>query len=211
MISTDVGIWVGAILTLCAFSYFARRTQNIFFRFAQSTLIGASLGMIIVLVMAKTIDTMVFAKMRAGDWTGVIPFILGVMIYTRLIPRREYLARIPIAVVVATSLGVAARASLDSELFIQIMASARLPVVNVPLFTAFNSIVMIIAVIASCFYFYFTVEPGIAHKLQKVSTLGRYLLMVYFGAKFGATALSRMTFLLGRIEFLLFDWLGIPR
>jgi hypothetical protein len=39
--------------------------------------------------------------------------------------------------------------------------------------------------------------------------VGQYMMMVAFGAAFGATVMSRMTFLIGRLMFLLRDWLGI--
>jgi hypothetical protein len=36
-----------------------------------------------------------------------------------------------------------------------------------------------------------------------------YYMMVFFGATFGYTVMSRVSLLIGRMEFLLGDWLGL--
>ena len=40
---------------------------------------------------------------------------------------------------------------------------------------------------------------------------GRYFMMVFFGATFAYTVMSRVALLIGRLEFLLGDWLGLLR
>ena len=210
MVSTDVGIWIGAILTLCCYSYYISNKQNAAFRFAQSTLVGASLGMSIVLIIAKNVDQLALLKIRQGDWTYAIPVVLGLLIYFRFVPRREYLARIPVAIIVSAALGLAARATMDSEVFRMISGTANLLIRGVSPFDAFSNTVVIFGVLVTISYFFFTLNPKVAGKLGPVNTLGRYFLMIYFGSKYGSTLLSRMTFLLGRLQFLVFDWLGIP-
>jgi hypothetical protein len=64
----------------------------------------------------------------------------------------------------------------------------------------FNNICIVIMVVTSLFYFTFTGAPG---KVSgKISTIGRYTLMLTFGATFGYTVLTRMTLLIGRFTFL---------
>jgi len=36
-----------------------------------------------------------------------------------------------------------------------------------------------------------------------------YFLMVSFGAGYGYTVMSRISLLIGRLQFLLYDWLGL--
>ena len=48
-----IGIWIGAFLTLCIFSFLYR--DNPFFRFAESLFAGISLGYYIGIVAANTL------------------------------------------------------------------------------------------------------------------------------------------------------------
>lgn len=209
MISTNIGVWMAAILTLFVYSYFASTKQNLAFRFAQSTLVGLSLGYIVVLVMAKNIDSLVITKIAKGDWLYVVPFILGLLVYSRFVPRYRYLARIPIAIIVSVGLGLGARAVLDTDIFRQLTATSTMRIIGVDGFTSFSNLVLLLALICSSFYFFFTLSSKVTTKLRPVMTAGRYFLMIYFGARFGVTILSRLTLVLGRLQFLLYDWLGL--
>ena len=45
----------------------------------------------------------------------------------------------------------------------------------------------------------------------KIARVGIFFLMVTFGASFGYTVMSRMSLLIGRMDFLFGDWLGLVR
>ena len=82
----------------------------------------------------------------------------------------------------------------------------------VPLFTAdggFNisGAIVLIGLISTLIYFYFSRE----HKggVGKVAKLGTYFLMIFFGTTFGYTVMSRMSTFIGRMEFLLTDFLKL--
>jgi hypothetical protein len=54
-------------------------------------------------------------------------------------------------------------------------------------------------------YFFFSFEhnrPGI----RQASALGRWLMMVTFGAFFGSTVMARMALLIDRLQFMIHDW-----
>ena len=54
-------------------------------------------------------------------------------------------------------------------------------------------------------YFFFTLEKkGVQGAVSKV---GRYVMMIAFGAAFGNTVMARVSLFLGRMQFLLGDWL----
>lgn len=208
-ISTDVGVWISAILTILVYTYFIRNRQNIAFRFAQSTVIGAALGYTVVLVMAKNIDSLAISKISGGNWIPIIPLLIGLAAYARLYPRYSYLARIPVALVVAVGLGLGARASLDAEIFTQVIATAGLTFMGVDPFTEFSNIVFVVAVVAAVSYFFFTLKQKVMGRISPARTFGLYILMVYFGARFGSTILTRIGWLMGRLQFLLYTWLGL--
>jgi hypothetical protein len=209
MVSTDIGIWVGAILTLCILSYFTSGKQNVAFRFAQSTVLGISIGYIIVLVFVKQLNSLAISKIATGNIIYIIPIILGLLMYSKFVPQYRYLARIPIAWVVALGLGLGARGTLQSNILIQIMSTAKLPIVGVDLFTSFSNIVYIISLVSTIVFFFFTLNPKMQQTLKPVSTLGRYFLMVFFGITFGSTFMSRVTLIVGVVSVLLQKWLGI--
>jgi hypothetical protein len=81
-----------------------------------------------------------------------------------------------------------------------------------PLYTgdflgSINTFLILLGVVSVLIYFFFSVE----HKgvIGGVSVIGVWFLMVAFGASFGYTVMARMSLLIGRVQFLLRDWLGI--
>ena len=209
MISTDPGIWVAAFFTIAIFSYFIKSEQHVLFRFAQATVVGIALGYIISIVMVKNIDYMIITRILNGEISPVIPLILGVLLYARFVPEYSYLSRTPIAIIVAVGLGLGARTSLDAKIFRTLVATSGWLVVGSDPLTAINNIIMIIALIASTAYFFFTVKEEKVPGYSSLFKIGRYYLMIYFGASYGLTVLSRVTLLLGRVQFLLQDFLGL--
>ena len=68
-------------------------------------------------------------------------------------------------------------------------------------------LVILVGVIGVLVYFFFSVEhTGVA---GRVSRIGIWFLMVSFGASFGYTIMGRPSLLIGRIRFLLDDWLHL--
>jgi hypothetical protein len=59
-------------------------------------------------------------------------------------------------------------------------------------------------------YFFFSVphEGKGGRALGRSATLGRWFLMIAFGAMFGNTVMARISLFIGRVYFLLGDWLG---
>jgi len=73
--------------------------------------------------------------------------------------------------------------------------------------TALWGIVILVGVIATISYFFFSAErKGV---LKPVSYLGIIFIMVGFGASFGYTVMARISLFIGRLQFLLGDWLGL--
>jgi len=70
-----------------------------------------------------------------------------------------------------------------------------------------NTLLVLVGVVSVLFYFFFSME----HKgvIGGVSVIGVWFLMIAFGASFGYTVMARMSLLIGRMQFLLKDWLGI--
>jgi hypothetical protein len=74
-------------------------------------------------------------------------------------------------------------------------------------FRGVDSLLIMIGVVTVLCYFFFSAE----HKgiLGAASRVGIVFLMVSFGASFGYTVMARESLVIGRIQFLLGDWLGV--
>ena len=71
----------------------------------------------------------------------------------------------------------------------------------------FCNLVLVAGVLSTLVYFFFSKE----HKgfIGAGAKLGIWYLMVAFGAAFGYTVMARISLLIGRMQFLLGDWLHL--
>ena len=126
----------------------------------------------------------------------IIPFILGIFMLLRLIPKLGWLARWAIAYIVGMAAGLRFYGFLNSDILIQIKASA----ID---FTAdwgsiINALILFIGTITGLIYFFYSTEhKGVVGRLSRI---GIYFLMIKFGASFGFAVMGRISLLIGRIN-----------
>ena len=73
--------------------------------------------------------------------------------------------------------------------------------------TGLWAVVILVGVISTLIYFFFSRErKGV---IKPVANLGIIFIMLGFGASFGYTVMARISLLIGRLQFLLGEWLGI--
>jgi len=70
-----------------------------------------------------------------------------------------------------------------------------------------DGVIIVVALSCTLMYFFFSKEQRGAYGV--LAKLGIYFLMIFFGATFGYTVMSRISLLIGRMQFMLGDWLGI--
>lgn len=70
-----------------------------------------------------------------------------------------------------------------------------------------NNFFVVVMVFSALIYFFFSME----HKgvVGRTATFGIWVIMVGFGASFGYTVMARVSLLIGRIQYLLGDWLHL--
>jgi hypothetical protein len=135
--------------------------------------------------------------------------ILGLMLFSRFVKKRAWISHYPIALLVGVGTALAMRGAIQAEFLTQIASTIA------PLYTpnqkTFDSFVIALTVISALVYFLFTIEAKGPLKvpITYLSKIGRYLLMIGFGAQFGATVMTRLGFVISRFQFLLFEWLGL--
>lgn len=197
-ISTNIWIWIAALFTLAIYSFLYK--DNVFYKIAEKILVGVSIGYLLSVYWHNTIIAKVWNPLiQDKNFLVIIPLILGLLMFSRLFRGRAYLSRIPIAFVVGTGTGMAVPSSFEN-LFKQIQGT-------MPTVFSIGNIVILIGVITTLVYFFFSLE----HKgfIGKVSRVGITFIMIGFGAAFGATIMARISLFIGRIQFLLRDWLGV--
>jgi hypothetical protein len=70
---------------------------------------------------------------------------------------------------------------------------------------------MVVGVIGVVLYFFFTANPKSApgRGLRVASFIGKWTMILAFGAVFASTVSARLSLLIGRAQFLMGDWLGL--
>ena len=73
--------------------------------------------------------------------------------------------------------------------------------------TIIDNILVAAGTFAGLIYFFFSKE----HKgaFGATAKVGIWVIMITFGATFGYTVMSRMSLLIGRMDFIFGDWLGL--
>ena len=128
----------------------------------------------------------------------LIPFILGIFMLLRPVPKLGWLARWAIAYIVGMAAGLRFYAYLNSNVLAQIKASA----ID---FTSdwgsiINALILFIGTITALIYFFYSTEhKGVVGRLSRI---GIYFLMIKFGAAFGFAVMARISLLIGSINHL---------
>ena len=205
MVSADPQIWIQALLTIAATSFVFR--DNIVFKVAQYTFIGVAAGHAIVMGV-KNIINYGWVHLAGGAYIYVVVFILGILLYARFSKEYYWLYRYPIAFMVGNGVGISIRAAIHSDFIKNIAATASPLVATAPMDTI-NNIIIFVGCIAALSHFIFTYEGIHKGTLGYVPKLGRWMMLMAFGASFGNTVMTRFGMYQGRILFLLRDWLQI--
>ena len=201
----NIGILIAGILTLAIYTFLYK--DNPIYRAAESLLIGLAMGYVLVIYWQTAFMDRIFDPLFGqGKLMVLIPLILGLMMFSRFSKKYSWLSRIPIALMIGAGAGVAIPAMLYARTLKQISASV-MPLVNENGAFNFEALVVVAGLLSTLSYFYFSRE----HKglMGKSAKLGTYFLMTFFGATFGYTVMSRMSTFIGRIDFLLSDFLHI--
>jgi hypothetical protein len=197
-ISTSVLTWIAAILTIGIFSFLWK--DNPFYKFCEHLFVGVSVGYSIAVTWYNSVYPDLFNPL-------IIPLILGLCYFARFIPKVSWLIRFPMAFVLGWASGVVIPAMLQTNVLKQMQGTFLTPGIFARWDTLLWAIISFVGVVCSVFYFFFSRE----HKgaLKVASQTGVVFLMVGFGASFGYTVMARMSLLIGRLQFVLRDWLGI--
>lgn len=216
-------IVMGGICTFAIFSFLIK--ENVFYRFFEHIFIGISAALGIILTFKNFLWPKVFYPLLGLDivrypdgtmskeynysllWLFV-PIILGCFYYFIFSKKHSWLAKLVIGLSLGASGGLAFKGFFNQALP-QIISSFKplIVIVNgsVNYLKSFENIVFVVTLLSVMYYFFFTIKQESTFS-KSVSRLGRYLMMICFGAFFGSTIMARLSLLVERLVFLITDW-----
>jgi hypothetical protein len=218
-LSSDMQVWIGALLTLMIFSFLYK--DNAFYKFAEHLFVGVSAAYWMVQGFWQQIMPNLLAKLFPRQFEGIveaargkspeldyiIPLVLGILLLCRLIPVIAWLSRWAMAFIIGYTAGSNLTRYLSSDFITQVNKTLDVPLITTNpdnwlhaiMFTV-SSLVIVGGVVCGLIYFYFSKEHTGA--FGRASRAGIWVLMVAFGASFGYTVMARISLLIGRIEYI---------
>ncbi len=189
---------VGAFFTLCIFSFLYK--DNPFYQMAEQLLVGISLAYGLVIVFNRVFIPYVYQPIvLKHQFILIFPAMLGILYLFRFSRKLSWLSRYPIAFSMM-AVGAGVPMGIHAGILVQ-MRQAMVPLETVNLGLIF------IGTVAVLLYFFFSkAHSGIYGKFVNV---GKWYMMIGFGASFGLTVMARISLLIGRIQFLVNDVLGL--
>jgi len=192
------GGWLAAGLTIFLFSFLYK--DNPFFKIAEHLYLGAGMGWLFQVSVTNVWIPKIWEPVSNGKLLIIIPSIMGLSLLTQFIPKISWISRYGFTFMMGYGSGLYIPAGLSTDFMSQIEGTIK-PfslLASMSPIAIFNSLLVAGGAICVLFYFFFSVE----HKghLKKVSNIGIYFLMIYFGAAFGNTVMARFSLLYGRFD-----------
>ncbi|QUL99421.1 MAG: hypothetical protein IMF26_05090 [Candidatus Fermentithermobacillus carboniphilus] len=207
--STDPKVWLAALMSIGIYSYLYK--ENPIFRVCEHLYLGLSLAHLAVMGWTNVRD-LGFKELGKGNVLVLIPMVLGVLLFMRFSPKNSWLSRYSLAYLMGVAGAVTITGVIDAGIISQIRGAIT------PL-TSLDSVVALICNVTAITVFFFII--GSTSKTQQgknwwferlirwSSTVGRFVLMISFGAVFGTTIMARLGLFIPRLRFLLGDWIHL--
>lgn len=206
-----LGTITAVALTLAMYSFLYK--DNPVFKIAENLFVGVAMGYWIIITWFNILKPDVFETLivpffkdtgNAPQYIVIIPTLLGIFMLLRFSTKLSWLSRWSFAFVVGLGAGITIPNFIHAFILRQLSFNSLITA-SVP--DSINNFLILLGVVSVLIYFFFSLE----HKgvIGGVSKIGVWFLMIAFGASFGFTVMARMSLLIGRIQFLIRDWLGI--
>ncbi|MCB9777545.1 MAG: hypothetical protein H6742_03185 [Alphaproteobacteria bacterium] len=209
--SLDIaGAWVSIALTLGIFSFLY--ADNPVYKLAEHLFLGISIGISMTEMYYGVVRPNLIDKLAAGNVLSVVPLVMCAMLFARLASKKlGWLARIPIAFIVAAYAGVKLTGEANGNLMTQVAQS--MPNLaelwrdhgiwdwSADGAGVFSGIFLVVGLSACLLHFYFSARQG--PTMRGISRFGVLVLMLSFGASFGYTVMGRISLAIGRAQELL--------
>jgi hypothetical protein len=206
----SIAVWIGAFCTIGIYSLLYR--ENKVYRFFEHLFLGLATGWTVASAWWNPLWV-------EGKWYFIFALPAGLLFYFIYSAKHSWMSRLIFGFFFGAASGQAFQA-FAGQYFKQFKKVVSInPLHPDPLYLkdgyaltsvswAINSILFIGILAAIMTYFFFSFEQK-GKVIPKVSLFGRYILMFAFGALFGSTIMARMSLLIGRVYFLIHDWMHL--
>ncbi len=212
------GTLVAVVLTLVVFSYLLG--DNILYRLAEHIFVGVAIGYAAVVAFHSILASKLFGPMvdaiGDGDWQRLlllaIPLVLGLLLLVKPLRATRWLGSLSIAFLLGVGAALAISGALLGTLLPQVDATANLTHYTARWGTGlglFSGFVVLVGTIGVLLHFHFSAGKGgrLAQVrdalVQAWGGAGRWFILIAFSAILATTFVSRLSLLVGRVQFLL--------
>jgi hypothetical protein len=213
MISMDPGTWIAALFTIGVISFLVR--DNPLTKIAEYTAVGAAIGHVAVqngLRLWGFVDKTFYG----GAIENLIPLALIFTMMSRwYLPRKyRWITRYSVATIYGINIGTNTAQACQTLLIGQ-LKSTLVSVTTPDMLLNVSRLLIAVVLITSMAYFTFSYGLGgnlgktLGTTFYNIGKFGRFFLMVGFGGAFMALYMGRSGLMMGRLYFLINDWLQI--
>jgi len=196
--STNVGVWLGALFTIAAYSYLYK--ENRLYRMAEHIYVGAGAGYALAAGYLNVMNKAWNPLVQKGQVIVIVPLLLGLMLFLRFTKNLKWVSRIPLALVVGMGAAIAMRGAVGEQFISQVKAT-MIPINSI------NNLILIFGTIGTLTYFFFTFPKNSVVRVG--SNVGRWILMITFGAAFGNAVMGRISLYIGVLQFMFGSWIKL--
>lgn len=227
---TFATILLGGISTLAIYSFLYR--ENPFYRTFEHIYIGIATGLGLVISLERfiwpkllvpilhasptTYPTAPQLVALGADLTSsvpynslyllyLIPMVFGLGYYTIFSRSYSWISRIVISFALGYGGGLAFK-GFFAEFIPQVVSSFKPLYVPGSFWGSLNNVIFLVTLVCVMSYFFFSFEHD-KPVIKQASAGGRWLMMISFGAFFGATIMARMSLLIERLQFFIEQWI----
>lgn len=211
-------ILLGVASTLGIYSILYK--ENKVFRFFEHLYLGLAAGYSISAAWNDILRPQWWTlMMEEGRWWMLFAIPAAMMFYMIYSKQNSWMSRLIFGLFLGATAGQTFQA-FAADYFPKIRTAASKAVMNLPevsqpgaygltpFSAALNNVLFMVILASVMTYFFFSFEQK-GKVIPVVSKFGRYTLMVAFGALFGSTIMARMSLLIGRMYFLIHDFIQV--
>lgn len=181
--------------------------ENPLFRFAQYSVIAVA-GSTTIISAIENIRTLAISPLLNGtNYLVIIPIIGGILIFTNMLGRKyNWISKYPLGIILGAGTALALRGAIPSQILSQMQLIISKGSIGDSFTTVGNLLFILTSITAlTYFFFYFAHKNRVGKEAAK---LGRFSVMLAFGAGFGSDLMMNIIFLTYVIMYV--SVLGVP-
>ena len=191
--------WLFALFSIAILSYLWK--VNIVYRLAEAFSVGSLTAHTLITTYTGTIEGVCLKPLITGEVVRIVPLLLGLLVFTRLMRKYAWVSRYPTAILTGVGTGVMFGATFDAQVLSQIgMTADAFKGADI-----LGAVVILIGMATVLSYFIYTHE----HKgpLGISARIGRVFAMFSFGLNFAGELVWYLTLMVGILIAMVDTWI----